>query len=112
MGALKQKVWGQTLLIKPGRSSKAKNRGRHFVRKTPLAGNQIAFEPGLGSAFEPNASRRPRRQAQFNTGIAGALDRAGDLDTVDERTRTRLERAVLELLAEQHDSPPVKRIGE
>jgi len=44
--------------------------------------------------------------------IAGALDRAGDLETVDERTRTRLERAVLELLAEQHDSPAVKRIGE
>jgi hypothetical protein len=35
-----------------------------------LAGSQIAFESGLGSAFEPNASPRPRRQPQFNTGIA------------------------------------------
>ena len=39
-----------------------KNRGRHFVRKTPLPGSQIAIESDLGSAFEPNASRRPRRQ--------------------------------------------------
>ena len=30
-----------------------KNRGRHFVRKTPSPGSQIAFESGLGSAFEP-----------------------------------------------------------
>src|SRR5450755_2415448 len=50
-----------------------KNRGRHFVRKTPLAGSQIAFESDPGSAFEPNASPRPRRQPQFNTGIAFLL---------------------------------------
>ncbi len=30
-----------------------KNRGRLFVRKTPSPGSQIAFESGLGSAFEP-----------------------------------------------------------
>jgi hypothetical protein len=30
-----------------------KNRGRHFVRKTPLAGSQIALEPDLGSASDP-----------------------------------------------------------
>jgi hypothetical protein len=44
--------------------------------------------------------------------IAGALDRAGDFETMDERTRARLERAVLVLLADQHDSPAVKPIGE
>ena len=30
-----------------------KNRGRHFARKTPSPGSQIALEPDLGSAFDP-----------------------------------------------------------
>jgi len=54
-----------------------KNRGRHFVSKTPLAGSQIAFESDLGSAFEPNASPRPRWRPEFNTGIAFALAAPG-----------------------------------
>ena len=33
-------------------------------------GSQIATEPDLGSAIEPNANRRPRRATRFNTGIA------------------------------------------
>jgi len=33
-------------------------------------GSQIAMEPDLGSAIEPNANRRPRRATRFNTGIA------------------------------------------
>ena len=30
-----------------------KNRGRHFARKTPSPGSQIALEPDLGSASDP-----------------------------------------------------------
>lgn len=41
--------------------------------------------------------------------IAGALDRLGRLDPVEDRQRARLERAVLELLADNSDSPALER---
>jgi DNA topoisomerase I len=43
--------------------------------------------------------------------IAPAVHRVGDLDRRDERTRTELEHAVLDLLAEPTDSPAVGRIA-
>ena len=51
---------GQTLLIKSGRSSKAKNRGRHFVRKTPLTGKSDRFRARPRFSLRPYANRRPR----------------------------------------------------
>jgi hypothetical protein len=46
-----------------------KNRGRHFVSKTPLAASQIALESGLGSTFDRSAAVTHQRLI-FNTGIA------------------------------------------
>ena len=44
---------GQTLLIKSGRSSKARTEADTSSERHPLPGSQIAFEPDLGSAFDP-----------------------------------------------------------
>ncbi len=46
------------------------NRGRHFVRKTPLVGSQIALEPSLGSAFDPTRPVARVGHPRFNTGKA------------------------------------------
>ena len=44
---------GQTLLIKSGRSSKARTEVDTSSARPPSPGSQIALEPDLGSAFDP-----------------------------------------------------------
>jgi hypothetical protein len=41
--------------------------------------------------------------------IAAALERMPDLDVSDDRVRTRIERAVVDLLVENADSPALEK---
>jgi DNA topoisomerase I len=65
----------------------------------------------------PAVARRayidPRLFDRYLSGwtIAPAVHRVGDLDRRDEETRTELEHAVLDLLAEPTDSRAVRRIA-
>src|SRR4030081_1790856 len=57
-----------------------KNRGRHFVRKTPSP-ESIAFGARPRFSLRPYANRRPRGHRRFNTGIAFVPDPAGQPTT-------------------------------
>jgi hypothetical protein len=41
--------------------------------------------------------------------IAGALERIDRLDPADDRIRAKIERAVLDLITDQRDSPALER---
>lgn len=43
--------------------------------------------------------------------IAAALERIPDLDVADDRVRTRVERAVVDLLVENTDSPALEQVA-
>ena len=65
----------------------------------------------------PAVARRsyidPRVFDRYDSGwtIAGALDRLEELDPAADRDRARLERAVLDLLADDESSPALERAG-
>jgi hypothetical protein len=54
-----------------------KNRGRHFVRKTPSP-ESIAFGARPRFSLRPYANRRPRQATKVNTGIAFVLGTGRD----------------------------------
>src|SRR5438067_9840031 len=60
-----------------------KNRGRHFVSKTPTPGSHSAFESGLGSAFDPTRTV-PRAGTEDST--PGALSVKGIAESAAGRT--------------------------
>src|SRR3954453_1949519 len=62
-------TWGErSYQVRP--ILEGKNRGRHFVRKTPHAGEAECFGARPRFSLRPYANRRPRGHQRFNTGSA------------------------------------------
>jgi hypothetical protein len=72
--------------------------GRSAAREQPAVARRAYIDP---RAFDRYLSRWT---------IAAALDRIGEgLDKADDRVRARIERAVVDLLADNRDSPALER---
>jgi DNA topoisomerase I len=84
------------------------------ARKRAINGAVRAVSELLGNT--PAVARRsyidPQVFDRYRSGwtIAGALERIPELDVADDRVRTRVERAVLDLLVENTESPALEPI--
>ena len=88
----------------------------HALSKTARkrAANRAVKAVSVMLGNTPAVARRsyidPRVFDRYDSGwtIAGALDRLDELDPADNRDRAKLERAVLDLLAENVESPALE----
>ena len=110
------RTWNATVLAAvalaaDGRDAKTQT-ARQRVMKRVIAG--VAEVLGNTPTVARRAYIDPRIFDRYLSGwtIAGALDRAGDLENVSERGRHRIERAVLDLLAGERDPASVERVTD
>lgn len=107
------RTWNATVLAAVSLATDGRGADSKAARKRAIDRSVRAVAELLGNT--PAVARRsyvdPRVFDRYLSGwtIAGALDRLGRLDPVKDRHRARLERAVLELLADNSDSPALQR---
>jgi DNA topoisomerase I len=107
------RTWNATVMAAVSLAAGGRGAESKTARKRAIDGSVRAVAELLGNT--PAVARRsyidPRVFDRYLSGwtIAGALDRIDDLDPADDRVRNRIERAVLDLLADKSDSPALER---
>jgi DNA topoisomerase I len=107
------RTWNATVLAAVSLATDGRGADSKAARKRAVDRSVRAVAELLGNT--PAVARRsyvdPRVFDRYHSGwtIAGALDRLGRLDPVKDRHRARLERAVLDLLADNSDSRALER---
>jgi DNA topoisomerase I len=107
------RTWNATVLAAVGLAAHGTGATSKTARKRAISEAVKGVAAVLGNT--PAVARRsyvdPRVFDRYLAGwtIAAALRRVDDLDAVDERTRIRIERAVLDLLEGDYDSTAVER---
>jgi DNA topoisomerase IB len=108
------RTWNATVLAAVALAADGSDAATKSARRRAINGAVRRVAELLGNT--PAVARRayidPRVFDRYLSGwtISSALERIGELDAADQRARTRLERAVLDLLAEDDDSPALARI--
>jgi DNA topoisomerase I len=109
------RTWNATVMAAVTLAANGQEITTKTARKREINGAVRAVSEVLGNT--PAVARRsyidPRVFDRYLSGwtIAGALERIGELDVADDRVRTRIERAVLDLLAENTDSPALEPVA-
>jgi DNA topoisomerase IB len=107
------RTWNATVLAAVSLASEGREAGSKSARKRAIDRSVKAVAELLGNT--PAVARRsyidPRVFDRYQSGwtIAGALQRIHRLDPADDRVRAKIERAVLDLLADETDSPALER---
>ncbi len=102
------RTWNATVMAAVTLAANGREATTKTARKRVINESVRAVAALLGNT--PAVARRsyidPRVFDRYLTGwtIAGALERIPDLDVADDRVRTRVERAVVDLLVENDDS--------
>jgi DNA topoisomerase I len=108
------RTWNATVLAAVSLAVDGRDAGSRRARKRAIDGAVRGVAEVLGNT--PAVARRsyidPRVFDRYLSGwtIGGALDRIGALDGPDDRQRSRLEKAVLELLRDDRESVAVQRV--
>lgn len=109
------RTWNATVLAAVSLAVDGRDRDSQRARKRAIDGAVRGVAEVLGNT--PAVARRsyidPRVFDRYLSGwtIAGALHRIGSLNGPDDRQRRRLEKAVLELLSGDRESPAVEQIA-
>ncbi len=107
------RTWNATVMAAVSLATTGREAASKTARKRAIDGSVRAVAELLGNT--PAVARRsyidPRVFDRYQSGwtIAGELERLDRLDPADDRVRARVERAVLDLLAENTDSPSLER---
>jgi DNA topoisomerase IB len=107
------RTWNATVMAAVALAGGGRGATSKTTRKRAIDASVRAVAELLGNT--PAVARRayidPRVFDRYLSGwtIAGALERIDDLDPADDRIRARIERAVLDLLAENDDSSALER---
>jgi DNA topoisomerase IB len=108
------RTWNATVMAAVTLAANGEDAASKTARKRAINDAVRAVSELLGNT--PAVARRsyidPRVFDRYLSGwtIAGALERIPELDVADDRVRTRLERAVVDLLVEDTDSPALERL--
>ena len=108
------RTWNATVLAAVALAVDGRTAASQRARKRAVNGAVRGVAEVLGNT--PAVARRsyidPRVFDRYLSGwtIGGAVDRIGSLDGPDDRQRGRLEKAVLELLKYERDSPAVEHL--
>ncbi|MBV8990431.1 MAG: DNA topoisomerase IB [Solirubrobacterales bacterium] len=108
------RTWNATVLAAVVLAAQGREAQTKAARKRAVDAAVRTVAELLGNT--PAVARRayidPRVIDRYQSGwtIGGALDRLGNIDIADGRTRVRLEAAVLDLIAEDAESPAVQLI--
>jgi DNA topoisomerase-1 len=109
------RTWNATVMAAVTLATDGRDAGSKTARKRAINAAVRAVAELLGNT--PAVARRsyidPRVFDRYQSGwtITGALERIPELDVADDRVRTRVERAVVDLLLDNTDSPAVSRDG-
>jgi DNA topoisomerase-1 len=107
------RTWNATVLASVALAADPEVRASKAARKRAIDGAVRVVSELLGNtrAVARRAYIDPRVFDRYLSGwtIEAGLGRIGDLHPGDDRTRARLERAVLDLLHEETDSPALSR---
>ncbi|MFL5822524.1 MAG: DNA topoisomerase IB [Solirubrobacteraceae bacterium] len=107
------RTWNATVLAAVALAADGRRADTKAARKRAIDRAVKAVAELLGNT--PAVARRsyidPRVVDRYLSGwtIAGVLDRIPELNAADDRVRARLEAAVLDLLADNRDSPALER---
>ncbi len=107
------RTWNATVLAAVSVAADGRGATTPRARKRAIDGAVRGVSEVLGNT--PAVARRsyidPRVFDRYQSGwtIGGELDRIGALRGPDDRRRARLERAVLDLLTDERDSPAIER---
>jgi DNA topoisomerase IB len=107
------RTWNATVMAAVSLATDGREATSKTARKRAVDRSARAVAELLGNT--PAVARRayidPRVFDRYLSGwtIAGALGRIDDLDPADDRVRSRIERAVLDLLAENNGSSALER---
>jgi DNA topoisomerase IB len=107
------RTWNATVLAAVSLAVDGRDANSKTARKRAIDRSVKAVAELLGNT--PAVARRsyidPRVFDRYQSGwtIAGVLQRLDRLDAADDRIRAKIERAVLDLLAEETDSPALER---
>lgn len=107
------RTWNATVLMAVSLASDARDVDSKTARKRAIDRSVKAVAELLGNT--PAVARRsyidPRVVDRYQSGwtIAPALQRIKRLDPANDRVRAKIERAVLDLLADETDSPALER---
>jgi DNA topoisomerase I len=110
------RTWNATVLAAVSLAFATDRGGSKTSRKRAINDAVRGVAEMLGNT--PAVARRayidPRVFDRYLSGwtIAGAVGDAADLDPRDDRSRARLERAVIDLLDDEEDSPALERYGD
>jgi DNA topoisomerase-1 len=108
------RTWNATVMAAVTLAANGEDAASKTARKRAINDAVRAVSELLGNT--PAVARRsyidPRVFDRYLSGwtIAGALERIPELDVADDRLRTRLERAVVDLLLEDTDSSALERL--
>ncbi len=104
-------VMAAVVLATDGREAQTKTARK---RATDRAVRAVAELLGNTPAVARRAYIDPRVLDRYQSGwtIGAEVDRIGDLDPADDRIRARIERAVLDLLAENQESPAIEHLDK
>ena len=107
------RTWNATVMAAVSLATTGRDATSKTARKRAIDGSVRAVSELLGNT--PAVARRsyidPRVFDRYQSGwtIAGAVERISRLDPSDDRVRARIERAVLDLLAENTQSASLER---
>ncbi len=107
------RTWNATVMAAVTLAANGREATSKTARKRAIKASVGAVAELLGNT--PAVARRsyidPRVFDRYLSGwtIAGALERIPDLDVVDDRVRTRVERAVVDLLVQNTESNALER---
>jgi len=110
------RTWNATVMAAVTLAADRRDAGSKTARKRAINDAARSVSELLGNT--PAVARRsyidPRVFDRYLSGwtIAGALEQVPSLDVADDRVRTRVERAVVELLDDNTESPALKRIAK
>ncbi len=108
------RTWNATVMAAVTLAVDGRDATTQAARKRAINGAIRAVSELLGNT--PAVARRsyidPRVFDRYQSGwtIAAAIERLPELDVADDRVRTRIERAVIDLLVENTDSPALEPI--
>jgi DNA topoisomerase IB len=108
------RTWNATVMAAVTLAAEAYDVTSKTARKRAINASVRAVSELLGNT--PAVARRsyidPRVFDRYLSGwtIAAALERIPELDVADDRVRTRIERAVVDLLVENTESPALEQV--
>jgi len=110
------RTWNATVLAAVTLAADGRDVSSKTARKRAINGAVRGVAALLGNT--PAVARRsyidPRVFDRYQSGwtIAAALERIPELDVADDRVRTKIERAVVDLLVQNTDSPALEQIED